>query len=411
MKIGKFLPGLLMMAVPAFLYAGGFQVGLQGARQNGMAQTGTALSLDASSLFFNPGSVCFLDSASHVNLGASLVFATVDFKSQDGFTTARNESKLGTPLFFYLSHRFKKHPKLTVGISINNPFGSGLKYADNWVGQYAIREISLKTFSFQPTVAYKITEKLGLGAGLSIYTGNLYLRRAVPTTDSLGNPGQALLTGTSTSVGFNIGLLYKASEKWQFGLNYRSNSLMKLKNGKAQFDVPSAVADSFPNNTFNSEINLPFCLSLGLAFKPNQRVTLALDVNYTGWSSYDTLKFDYATNSEPLEDTKLTKAYKNAFCFRLGAEWRVIERLTLRAGGYYDLSPVQSNYMSPETPDANRYGITAGLSYQAVKTLGLDVAVIYTASGKRYGGSTDTGFYGTYKSTAFIPSFGMHILF
>jgi long-chain fatty acid transport protein len=67
--------------------------------------------------------------------------------------------------------------------------------------------------------------------------------------------------------------------------------------------------------------------------------------------------------------------------------------------------------MSPETPDANRYGITAGLSYQAVKTLGLDVAIIYTASGNRYGGSPDTGFYGTYKSTVFIPSFGMHILF
>jgi hypothetical protein len=44
-------------------------------------------------------------------------------------------------------------------------------------------------------------------------------------------------------------------------------------------------------------------------------------------------------------------------------------------------------------------------------TLGLDVAIIYTASGNRYGGSPDTGFYGTYKSTVFIPSFGMHILF
>ena len=93
MKIGKLLPGLLLIAVPAFSFAGGFQIGLQGARQNGMAQTGTALSLDASSLFFNPGSACFLDSASHINLGASLVFANVGFKSQDRFYTAENEKK------------------------------------------------------------------------------------------------------------------------------------------------------------------------------------------------------------------------------------------------------------------------------------------------------------------------------
>ncbi|MBX7181084.1 MAG: outer membrane protein transport protein [Bacteroidia bacterium] len=411
MKIGNYLPGLLLVAVPAFLYAGGFQVGLQGARQNGMAQTGTALTQDASSLFFNPGAVNFLDSSSHVNVGASLVFATVDFVSQDRFYTARNESKLGTPLFFYMSHRFKKHPKLSIGISINNPFGSSLKYADDWRGQYAIREISLKTFSFQPTVAYKITDQLGVGAGLCIYSGNIYLRRAIPTTDTLGNPGQALLTGISTSVGFNLGVLYKLNEKFQLGLNYRSNALLNLNNGKAEFDVPTALADSFPSTGFKSSINLPFCLSLGAAFKPNKQLTLALDVNYTGWSSYDTLKFDYETNSEPLQDTKLTKAYKNAFCFRLGAEYRVVERLTLRAGGYFDMSPVQSDYLTPETPDANRWGVTGGLSYQAAKTLGLDVAVVYTASGKRYGGSPETGFYGTYKSSALIPSFGLHILF
>lgn len=411
MKIGKLLPGLLLIAVPAFSFAGGFQIGLQGARQNGMAQTGTALSLDASSLFFNPGSACFLDSASHINLGASLVFANVGFKSQDGFYTAENEKKIGTPLFFYFSHRFKKHPKITLGLSINNPFGSGLKYADNWLGQYAIREISLKTFSFQPTLAYKITEKIGFGAGLSIYTGELYLRRAIPTSDTQGNAGQALLTGTSLSVGFNLGLLYKVNEKWQLGLNYRSNALMKLKNGKAQFDVPSALADSFPNTAFTSSINLPYCLSLGLAYKPVQRLILSMDINYTGWSGYDTLKFDYAINSVPLKDTKLTKSYKNTFCFRFGSEWRVVERLSLRVGAYYDLSPVQADYLSPETPDANRWGITGGVSYQAAKTLGIDLAMVYTASGIRNGGSPETGFYGSYQSSALIPSFGMHIQF
>ena len=41
------------------LYAGGFQLNLQGSRQLGMGHTGTGLVYDAATLFFNPGGMSF----------------------------------------------------------------------------------------------------------------------------------------------------------------------------------------------------------------------------------------------------------------------------------------------------------------------------------------------------------------
>ena len=41
-------------------FAGGYQVGLHGVKQIGMGLVGTSLTLDASSLFYNPGGLSFI---------------------------------------------------------------------------------------------------------------------------------------------------------------------------------------------------------------------------------------------------------------------------------------------------------------------------------------------------------------
>ena len=42
------------------------------------------------------------------------------------------------------------------------------------------------------------------------------------------------------------------------------------------------------------------------------QLSIALDANYVGWNAYDTLAFDYETNTESLEDTKSARKYENA---------------------------------------------------------------------------------------------------
>src|SRR6185436_7402725 len=64
--------------------AGGFQANLQGIKQNGMAQTGVGTSLDAASVFLNPGAMSFLKHRMNFNVGANFVIPTISYQSTDG---------------------------------------------------------------------------------------------------------------------------------------------------------------------------------------------------------------------------------------------------------------------------------------------------------------------------------------
>lgn len=400
----------LLMTASSVAWAGGFQANLQGVKQTGMGFTGVGLSQDASSIFNNPGALSFLTHRHHIIAGVNLVFPKISYQEEEqGFYVARNKKTLGTPLIVYWSSRFSDASKWTVGLGINNPFGNGIEYDDNWKGQFVIRKIELRTFSFQPTVNYKISDKLGAGAGFSVYYGDLLLRRGIPVADTATRQyGKAELRGSGLGFGANIGVLYNISDKFSVGLDFRTPVKIKVDDGDAEFVVPPAISDSFPKTTFSSEITLPLCVNLGFGYRMNEEWTLAFDVNYTGWFSYDTLRFDYAFNSEQLEDTELPREYKGSFTFRAGAQYQLAEKFALRGGAYFDMTPVRDGFVSPESPDANRIGLTAGMSFNPSEKVGMDASFIYVRSLSRTDGSDEAGFYGTYNIAVYIPSVGVH---
>lgn len=406
-----FLLFSLLTGTAFHVSAGGFQANLQGIRQNGMAQTGVGTCLDAGSVFLNPGALSFLKHRLNFNVGVNIVLPKVTWQSTDGFETASTKSTFGTPLLFYWSYRVKENSKWTIGLGVNNPFGNGLEYDDDWAGQFVIRKIELKTFSVQPTASFKINDKVGMGAGFAYYFGDLLLRRGIPVADSSNTFGEAELTGTGMGFGVNVGIFYNISSKFSLGATFRSPIKMKVDDGDAEFTVPAGISDSFPKTTFNSEIILPLAANIGLGYHINDKFLLAFDVNYTGWFSYDTLRFDYAFNSEQLEDTELPKNYRGSFTFRLGAQYDVLEKLSARAGVYFDMTPVEDGYLSPEGPDANRIGCSVGLTYQPSEKVGVDASLIYVRSIERTGGNDDAGFYGTYKIAVVVPSVGVHLAF
>jgi long-chain fatty acid transport protein len=92
----------------------------------------------------------------------------------------------------------------------------------------------------------------------------------------------------------------------------------------------------------------------------------------------------------------------------------------LRAGFYYDKTPVQDGYMTAETPDNDRLGFTAGLGYSIGEHFQLDLSFLYIHSGEREQTeqmAIDAGTYdpagsrdvmpGTYKLNALIPGFSL----
>jgi len=203
----------LLVILPGSLFAGGFQVNLQGQKQTGMGHAGTGLILGASSAFFNPGAFSFVDS-NHIYLGGSFIVPrTIYLEPYPGTYTAQPVRSVGTPFTFYSSFRLKPTNKWNFGLAVYTPFGSGIKYEDDWKGQFILREMSLKTIFIQPTFGYQVNDKLGIGIGYIYGFGDLLLRKAPPIADMNNDYGEGKLTGKASGHGFNTGIYYKATDK------------------------------------------------------------------------------------------------------------------------------------------------------------------------------------------------------
>jgi long-chain fatty acid transport protein len=405
------IPFLINVFLTFQMFAGGFQVNLQGQKQTGMGHAGIGLALDNAALVFNPGALIFVDSLGSFSAGASFIIPRTVFLDPNSTYVAQTINHTGTPLSVYANFKIKKNSPLTFGFGLYNPFGSRVQWEDDWKGQFLLREISLKTFFYQPTLSYKITEKLGIGVGYIFANGDFSLRKGVPIQDSLGNYGEATLAGKATGKGFNAGVYYKHDDIFSLGVNYRSAVKVKVENGTADFSSAQTVSQYFQDSTFNTQLNLPFMASIGLGYHLNNKVKIALDINYVGWKSYDSLNIDFAKNSDKLADVASPRLYKNTFIFRTGLQYQISEIFCIRAGAYYDQSPVKDGYLTPETPDSDKIGVSTGFSIAFKKWLYIDASLLYVEGLKRTDTNIETQFEATYKTKAVIPGINVGIKF
>lgn len=383
------------------LYSQGYQSNFQGQAQIAMGSTGSALPQDASAFFYNPGSASFLEKSS-VSIGGTGVFAKVAFEESNSKEVNYSNSPVGTPFTAYFAYKHKENSKSVYGLGIYTPFGSTISYENNWIGRYALQSLKLKSIYIQPSFSYQVTNKIGLGLGLIYALGEVELQRAIPlNTDSYAN-----LSGKTTGFGFNAGIYFKATDKLSFAATYKSKIQMDITDGDAVFVVPSSVVNNFPNGKFTSSLPLPAVTTIGASYKPSEKLTIASDINYIEWKAYDSLIFDYETNTTSLTDTKSAREYKNTFAFRLGGQYQLTENWKVRAGIVFGLTPVPDGRVTPETPDNNRINYSAGFSYSINEKFKIDASVLYTTF-KREDTNLETQLSGTFKTIAIAPGLSL----
>lgn len=395
----------IIFCFSAIVNAGGYQVGLHGQKQIGMGLVGTSLTLDASSMFYNPGGLSFIKPNYSFALGVSGITAYTAFrKSYPSTTEAMTDNPLGTPFYFYGAARVSK--KVSVGLAINTPYGNGLSWGKEWVGRYLIQDLSLRAIFYQPTVSYKFNEKFGLGLGLVYATGKFEMNKAMPVSDANGE-GSVNLEGSTSNFGFNIGLMYKPVKGLNIGADYRSSVDMEVDDATATFDVPLSLQGNFPNTKVSTKLPLPANLDFGVSYNISKEFMVAMSLNYVFWSSYDSLIFDFADNTAALSDSRNPRLYSDKLIIRLGGQYKLNDIIEIRAGGYYDPSPVNSDYFSPETPSLNSVGLTAGLSIYPTEKLAIDLSFLYISGQEGDRTYTPDNFSGTYKTQTYIPGIGL----
>jgi long-chain fatty acid transport protein len=420
--------GTLLVSASA-ASASGFQVNLNGQKNNGMGGVGVALTLDQAAMFYNPGALAMVRD-NGVQIGVNAALARNAFVPESGGGQSSLRNTLVTPANFYAGFG-PKDGKWKIGIGAYTPFGSELHYANNWEGRYALTDINLRAIFGQFTASYAITPQLSVGAGLVMLAyGDVDLQRDVPLSAQSGAPTpHVTLNGKAKqSFGYNAGIYFKPSDQLAVGVSYRSQVDAKIENGDVRLrDVIFSTGGNFTATNFSATLPLPATASAGIAVMPSEKLTISAEANLVFWNTYRTLDFTFSGSNGygPTagllggnSSSSAKRYYQDALCFRLGAQYKVTDGLTVRAGGFFDQAAVKDGYVTPETPDADRIGLTAGASYEFGKRFGIDASFLFEDFLKRSqsqadllnNGTTDR-VAGTYKTTIAVPGVGLYVKF
>lgn len=374
----KFFTLITATLISGSVLASGFQVLLQGNRETAMGNVGVGLRPAASSIFFNPGAISMM-TGNAVTVGINGIFSNNSYYASDlenSTYTSKTDNPMGTPFHFYGAFG-ANDSNLKFGLGIYTPYGSQVNWEEGWRGEQLLDELTLRAIFVQPTISYKISDKLSIGGGFVYMFGSVNLQRNLPLSSEDGQSSTEL-DGSANGYGYNLGVYFTPSEKLTIGFNYRSKVEAEVEDGDANFyNIPTAASDRFQADKFNAKLPLPSNTTLGLAYKPMDKFTVSAEVSLVGWGAYEALTFEFNGPVNGSNVSSSSRNYEDSWIFRLGGEYMATEALALRAGIYYDQTPVQEGYMTPETPDSDRLGLTAGLGYNVSERFGVDLSFLY----------------------------------
>lgn len=399
-------------------YAAGFGIFEQGSKAMGMAGAFTAQADDPSALFHNAGGLAFQNKLDFA-VGTTLIYnqkATFDGANPFPGTGASGEQKKQV---FYPSHVYYVQPLTptwTFGLGLNDPFGltTEWEHPDTFSGRFLSTKATLRTFDLNPTIAWQASPTFGIGFGVVGRWSDVELNRRAavinPFTQSVVEVAKVKLkSDLDTGYGWNIGILHRYNNSFSWGLSYRSKIKVDYQ-GDGNFSqeptgnpvLDAVVASRLPFGAavpIKTSIEFPDMASLGAAFALSPSSVLEVDVNWTGWSSFDKLDITFPNN--PTLSSSIPQGYKDAYNYRVGYRWNTTSQDQWRFGYVYDETPQPDSSVSPLLPDSDRNGFTVGFGHQGA-TLRTDLSFMYLLFDKRTTSTNDDNFNGTYKTQALL---------
>lgn len=413
MKTIRFLIGMLALtlALTAHGLAGGFQLNEVGARAMGQGGAFAARAFDLSAIYFNPAGLAE-QAGFRASAGGTLILPKSSFTSPAGTSTDMVSQTFVTPNA-YAAYGLENG--LELGVGFYAPFGLGTEWPTSWQGRYVSAKTDLQDLVINPTVAYKISDAFMVGGGFSYMWSTVKLSYKIPTYSSLAPPtpsavdGSVALDATGHGWGFNLGAICKPVPALSIGASYRHTTSVDYS-GTAAFANMQALSTFFPGGTGTTTIKFPNQIFAGIAYQACPELSLEFDLQWIGWSTFDTLAItlpngpNFPLTGRPLQaSTKSPKNWNDATMLRLGAEYQVHD-WAFRLGFIYDVTPQPNQFVEPLLPDANRVEGTIGIGYRFAGHWSLDAAYQLIIFSDRTVTGPTTGdlnrFPGTYKNSA-----------
>ena len=307
-----------------------------------------------------------------------------------------------------MSYSHQIDDKTYFGVSLNVPYGMVTKHDNQWAGSDHGITSKVTSVTVTPMGAYKVNDKLSLGAGLQMqYIKAKLTNTARPLSPLDTTPTKSKISGDTFDIGYQLGAMYEFDENTRVGLGYRSKIKHKLK-GEIEADtsiygpIYGAAINPLLNQDISARLTTPEMLSLGVYHEVNDRWALMAEYQRVFWSSFENLTIKGEDSGTQLSNVK--ENWRDTNFYSVGANYKIDHQWTWRLGLAYDQAAARYANRTPRIPDSDRLWYSTGLSYKYNDKLTFDVAYTYIYAHKAHMNSYTTGNAGAHASADYTNS-------
>jgi|GEM_PF-1163863 len=386
--------------------AAGFDIRSQNAQSMGAAMAGAqAARATPGNAFYNPAAingVAGFETSSTVS--GSVGFSNYEGASATllGFAPVQGQTTgdgvLQGAVFPVGASAFPVNDRITIGATVNVPFGLSSNYAEQSVLRYHGTESKSKTLALTTILGVELNDDWSVAGGLRIQYFDFSATAAIDAAGiatALTIPGftpgadDAFIALNTDDIGFGyvFGFQGAISDRLRIGASYTSKIDHNF-DGDATFDLRNSAAAQaltgfglLQDTGFSSTLTTPAMTQAGFEFDASPALTLLGSVAFTEWTSFEEIAAFFDNPAQPPDI--VTQDFDDVWSYSAGAEYQVSPAFALRAGIMIEDSPVNDAFASPRIPDGDRLWLAAGFSQDVNERAALHFGVNYVINETR----------------------------
>ncbi|MDY6837593.1 MAG: outer membrane protein transport protein [Thermodesulfobacteriota bacterium] len=345
---------------------------VHGTKAASMGAAFVAVADDPSAIMHNTAGLTQLP-GTHLYTGATAVIPSSEYLSPDG-ESEKTDFQVFFPPHLYVSSDFGMED-VALGLGIYSPFGiGGRKWDDKGLTRYASVESMITTMSVNPTVAWRLLPNVSVGLGVDYMWSFNEAERMLDQSSAGAGDGKLSLDADGGGWGYNLGVLLFPEGKFSVGAAYRSEIEIDQSGSITLKNIAEALQPAFGGSRFKTDmdttLDFPQMVNFAVAYRPTTRFTLGLELEWTGWSSFDKQVVDIKDEvpEAGFSDSTTPLDWKDMWRVGVGMEYKANENLALRGGYTFMENQVPEHTLGPASPESDQHVFSIGFGYKMNKT-------------------------------------------
>jgi long-chain fatty acid transport protein len=270
----------------------------------------------------------------------------------------------------------QKYQDFYFGLTINKPYTTKTAFPSDDPTSYSNLKTNLDVVNVQPDIAWKQGD-ITYAAGLNIYSTDGLLKNRLDNTkfpeSAYGIGNELTVKGSSTDLGYHLGIQYKMADNAFAGLAYYSPFTAHMKGSSY-----TSTGGFYTSNTDDTkaDIRFPGVIRGDFIYAVKKYWIWKLTALYSSWSRQDSVIFENTalilpSTGNPIDINVLTNLH-DTVTWVLANKLYFSKETAMTSFFMYDPSPTNQQDRGLITPEDDKIIIGVGLWKKLTKDIAAD---------------------------------------